>query len=698
MERMRLPSDVLRRITFAVIATLLALGAIALTAVRATREATRGADRVESEFAERVGTDAALLAATENLDLVELRLRAATAHDASRLDARLSASDAKLAQAISTTIDPRAVRPAEAAVVHRVRTAYAGYLTGRGVLVSASGDADAAQRNAAADRVRQIFAPIRKALTDYAGVHFAEANRNLQDLRQAGRGRNWVLVLTLTFGALSLLAIALVAHGIVGRVRSYGTFAQQVASGDLDARLKPAGQDELTGLGHNLNSMVEQLSAADRERRAMHEEEADFRAGQDSFSELLQVTESEHEAHLLLTRHIERSVPRSTVVILNRNEGQERLEAATPLPLDSPLREPLAVAQPRSCLAVRLARTHQTRVAVPAMLECEICGATGQDSTCAPLLVRSEVIGAVLVEHAEPLEPLQERRIHDSVALAAPVFSNLRTLALAEHRAATDALTGLPNRRAAQDELRRMMAQAARRQTSLAAIMLDLDHFKPINDTYGHECGDAVLAAVGIVLATHVRASDFVGRVGGEEFLILLPDTLSAAALEVAEKLRAAVATIAVSGVDRPITASFGVALHPDAAADADALLRAADRAMYAAKTAGRNRVELATQADAAPVGIGEVLAAPEPAPAPAGAGAGADADGRPAAGADADGHPAAGPPDAGVPAPTAGNGAPDRGAGRAPARPRRRFAPRPGAPMPAEQEPGPSGPPEPRG
>ena len=338
------------------------------------------------------------------------------------------------------------------------------------------------------------------------------------------------------------------------------------------------------------------------------------------------MTESEHEAHLLLTRHIERSVPRSTVVILNRNEGQERLEAATPLPLDSPLLEPLAVAQPRSCLAVRLARTHDTRVAVPAMLECEICGATGEDSTCSPLLVRSEVIGAVLVEHAEPLEPLQERRIHDSVALAAPVFSNLRTLALAEHRAATDALTGLPNRRAAQDELRRMMAQAARRQTSLAAIMLDLDHFKPINDTYGHECGDAVLAAVGVVLATHVRASDFVGRVGGEEFLILLPDTLSAAALEVAEKLRAAVAAIAVSGVDRPITASFGVALHPDVAADADALLRAADRAMYAAKTAGRNRVELGTQADAAPVGIGEAPAAPD-------AGAGGGGCGRPSRG-----------------------------------------------------------------
>lgn len=672
MERMRLPSDVLRRITFAVVATLLALGAIALTAVRATREATQGADRVEAEFAERVGTDAALLAATENLDLAELRLRAATPRDASRLDARLSASDARLAQAISVTIDPRAVRPAEAAVVRRVRAAYADYLRGRGGLVGASGVADAAERNVAADRVRAVFTPLRNALTAYAGVHFDEANRNLRDLQQTGRGRNWILVLTLTFGALSLLAIALVAHGIVGRVRSFGAFAQQVASGDLDARLKPTGRDELTGLGHNLNGMVEQLSAADRERRAMHEEEGNFRAGQDAFSELLQVTESEREAHLLLTRHIERSVPGSAVVILNRNEGQERLEAATPLPLDSPLREPLAIAQPRSCLAVRLARTHDTRVAVPAMLECEICGATGMDATCAPLLVRSEVIGAVLVELAAPLEPMQARRIHDSVALAAPVFSNLRTLALAEHRAATDALTGLPNRRAAQDELRRMMAQAARRQTSLAAIMLDLDHFKPINDTYGHESGDAVLAAVGVVLATHVRASDFVGRIGGEEFLVLLPDTLAAAALDVAEKLRAAVAALAVSGVDRQITASFGVALHPDAALDADALLRAADRAMYAAKTGGRNRVELGTEADAAPAGVAAEPAAPG-----------------------ATGAPAAGTPEAEAPATTAGNAGPERAGGLAAARPRRRFPPRPGAPVPVEHDPGATGPPE---
>ena len=694
---MHVPSDVLRRVTVAVLATLLALAAIAFTAVRATRDATQGANRVESEFAERVATDAALLAATENLDLAELRLRAATPRDASRLDSRLATSDARLAQDISITLDPSRVRPAEAAVVRRVRDTYAVYLNRRGRLVGESGTATAVQRDAAAGKVRELFAPLRIALTDYAGVHFAEANRNLQDLRQTGRGRTWVLVVTLLFGALSLVAIALVAHGIVRRVRTYGGFAHQVADGDLDARLDPRGDDELTGLGHSLNAMVEQLAVAERERRAMHEQEADFRAGQDSFSELLQVTESEREAHLLLERHVERAVPGGTVVILNRNEAQDRLEAATPLPPDSPLREPLALAQPRACLAVRLARTHETSAAAPAMLECEICGAAGGDYTCSPLLVRGEVIGAVLVEHAEPLEVMQERRIHDSVALAAPILANLRTLALAEYRAATDALTGLPNRRAAQDELRRMMAQAARRRTPLAAIMLDLDHFKPINDTYGHDCGDAVLAAVGVVLASHVRASDFVGRIGGEEFIVLLPDTRAAAALEVAEKLRTAVAALAVAGVERAITASFGVAVHPDAAADAESLLRVADRAMYTAKSAGRNRVELGRAIEVLPsagrAAPGPGAAHGEPAERAAlgpGAAAGPSAVSPDGSGLDAAESQAADPAaaDSDVPA------APDRQDGRVPARPRRRFTPAP-APAPAPHEGDPSARPE---
>lgn len=204
------------------------------------------------------------------------------------------------------------------------------------------------------------------------------------------------------------------------------------------------------------------------------------------------------------------------------------------------------------------------------------------------------MIGSVLVQHQQPLAPRQRASISASVSQAAPVLANLRTLALAEFRAATDALTGLPNSRAVQDTLKRMVAQAPRTVTPLAALLLDLDHFKQINDTLGHGSGDDVLAAVGAALQTTLRDSDFAGRYGGEEFLILLPATSREEALIAAEKVRQAVASIKVASVDRAITCSIGVAVLPDDAGDASTLVRHADRALYSAKAQGRNRVEAA--------------------------------------------------------------------------------------------------------
>jgi diguanylate cyclase (GGDEF)-like protein len=213
------------------------------------------------------------------------------------------------------------------------------------------------------------------------------------------------------------------------------------------------------------------------------------------------------------------------------------------------------------------------------------------------------VIGSVLVGHERPLEHDDLRRINDSVGQATPTLANLRNLALAEARAATDALTGLPNRRAVQDTLKRMIAQSGRTLAPMAALVLDLDQFKAINDTYGHDRGDAVLCAVSDVLRRSLRTSDFVGRNGGEEFIALLPDTDADGAMEAAEKLRAAVAQLSLPGIDRPVTTSIGAAVFPHTAADAQSLLRLADRALYAAKARGRNRAELAQTPAGIPAG-----------------------------------------------------------------------------------------------
>jgi diguanylate cyclase (GGDEF)-like protein len=229
------------------------------------------------------------------------------------------------------------------------------------------------------------------------------------------------------------------------------------------------------------------------------------------------------------------------------------------------------------------------------LTSCELCGRLAGVSTCEPLLVSGEVIGSVLVAHSTPPDALSRQRIRETVSQAAPVLGNLRNLAIAELRASTDRLTGLPNQRAVQDTLKRMVAQASRTITPLTAVLLDLDHFKQINDVYGHDSGDEVLAAVGVAMRLAMRESDFVGRYGGEEFLMLLPSTDTDGAIQVTEAVRAAIGAIRVPTVDRQVTASAGIATLPRDAGDSVTLFRAADRALYAAKNAGRNRIHTAT-------------------------------------------------------------------------------------------------------
>jgi diguanylate cyclase (GGDEF)-like protein len=326
-----------------------------------------------------------------------------------------------------------------------------------------------------------------------------------------------------------------------------------------------------------------------RRRRA----ELGQRERQTNFAHTLQFMDSEEDAHALVKRHLEASVGVDTrVTVLRRNNSADRLELATPA--DGPIADAVLDAQPRSCLAVRLGTLHEGGEA-DALLSCELCGKTVAElTTCTPLLVQGEVIGSVLVAHQAPLDDIERQYVEDTVTQAAPVVANMRNLAIAELRAATDALTGLANRRAIQDTLRRMVAQALRAEQSLAAIAMDLDHFKQVNDRFGHDKGDDVLAAAAQTLTSTLRTSDFVGRQGGEEFIVLLPDTDLDGALVAAENLRAEIARIAVPGVDQPITASFGVAVLPSDALDADGLLRHADRALYTAKDRGRDRVAAA--------------------------------------------------------------------------------------------------------
>jgi diguanylate cyclase (GGDEF)-like protein len=167
-------------------------------------------------------------------------------------------------------------------------------------------------------------------------------------------------------------------------------------------------------------------------------------------------------------------------------------------------------------------------------------------------------------------------------------------LKLVQEQAIHDPLTGLYNRRQMEELLSREFLRAQRSGSMFAVVMVDIDHFKRINDTHGHETGDEVLARIATVLGNGIRRSDIACRYGGEEFLLLLLGSSAENAVRRATEIRHSLRNLVLSlrgGATLSITASFGVAACPEHGTDRDALLRAADQALYRAKNSGRDQV-----------------------------------------------------------------------------------------------------------
>ena len=182
---------------------------------------------------------------------------------------------------------------------------------------------------------------------------------------------------------------------------------------------------------------------------------------------------------------------------------------------------------------------------------------------------------------------------HSLAELREEVQRRTRAEEVVQHLANHDALTGLPSLRLLHDRLDRALARAQRQEELVAVLFVDLNGFKPVNDQYGHESGDMVLKVVGQRLAGGVREADTVGRIGGDEFLVILPDVASAeAAAQVRTKLEALVRQpiyLPAHKLVVQVSAAMGLALYPAMAKDAAGLLRQADQDMYARKAAGRS-------------------------------------------------------------------------------------------------------------
>jgi len=286
--------------------------------------------------------------------------------------------------------------------------------------------------------------------------------------------------------------------------------------------------------------------------------------------------------------------------VFNNSRDRLDLSASWDWPDGSP---PPDTISPAHCWALKRGKPHVNHIGgnalrcehlAPEILVLEI-----------PMMARGEVYGLLCVQSGDAdAEP----RLSDIASLAEAVadamslaLSNIALREKLRTQALRDPLTGLYNRRYMEDILDRSVDQAERSSSPLSAVMIDLDHFKLLNDEHGHALGDAVLREVAAAIVGAIRPCDVACRYGGEELLVILPDCSLEDAVLKANVLRARIESLSENHNCR-VTASFGVATIPDNSSNAGDVLAAADAALYRAKQEGRNRVVAAQRRQNAPV------------------------------------------------------------------------------------------------
>jgi diguanylate cyclase (GGDEF)-like protein len=258
-----------------------------------------------------------------------------------------------------------------------------------------------------------------------------------------------------------------------------------------------------------------------------------------------------------------------------------------------------------ACWALRTGRMHYVDDPSSAMLCRHLGRQPAVSHLCVPMTAQGGVIG-VLHIHSSPAEggkvpPLPDPIRQLAATLAEEIglgIANLKLRDALRIQSVRDPLTGLFNRRYMEESLEREVRRAARSGRPLGAILLDIDHFKQYNDSFGHDAGDTVLRELSSFLLSHIRSEDIACRYGGEEFVLILPDASLDVTRQRAESLREAIQHVRIQHRGQPlgtITFSMGVSTFPMHGATCEALLRSADEALYRAKREGRNRVVVAT-------------------------------------------------------------------------------------------------------
>ena len=442
--------------------------------------------------------------------------------------------------------------------------------------------------------------------------------------------RNALITLSMIIGAVALFSLLTLwvmrrlTRPIVSTAREVESAVRLAIDGDFTSRVEVRTGDEIGKIGADMNRLLSYLNDGlnrigdlvaqlTNHRRSSGGnllnttiEMVETLTGAAHFKQAIEEDETKAEIYERLSNSIESTFGIHRYSIYEVLPTRHQM---LPMIVDGEPQAACRWCDPQILVRNETCRARRTGHIVDGIATPGICFAfkpptdtPGYRHICFPIM-QSGAVGNVLqvVVPPEQQERVAARVAHIGVYLreAAPVLEAKRLMETLRESTLRDAMTGLHNRRFLEESVDTLVGQAQRRKCSMAFLMLDLDYFKMVNDTYGHDVGDAVLKALAKLLKQSVRASDYVIRYGGEEFLILLQETDAADADTVAEKIRAAVADLKVqtSGGILQKTISIGISSFPE---DSDTFwqaLKFADVALYHAKETGRNRVVRFTKA-----------------------------------------------------------------------------------------------------
>jgi diguanylate cyclase (GGDEF)-like protein len=387
-----------------------------------------------------------------------------------------------------------------------------------------------------------------------------------------------VALVLLVFFAVAAILILVVLRMLQGQVAEMLAAARRIGDGDFSREVPAQGNDELAGLAREFNKMSGRLSDQMKQLRRQKEElDQSVRRLGEAFASGLDRT-------ALLEIVIETAVAacdaQSGEVVLAGHDRAEAQAGRRPSPeWDAVLREAASKATAERAVA-EVSRGSVQAIAHPLIR-------AGEDD---------ETLGTMAVaREGAPFGTGEKEVLRYLIGQASVSVENIGLHERVAEQAVTDALTGLSNNRHFREWMDRESQRIARFGGGLSLVLLDIDNFKQVNDTYGHLQGDEVLRELGRILRLESRGIDESARYGGEEFVLALPETPKGGAIEVAERIRERIARTEVQGVDGnaplKVTASIGVASMPGDGSDSRSLIAAADAALYEAKRAGKNRV-----------------------------------------------------------------------------------------------------------